>query len=89
MTASFLLSGCLQPARWTERPGIHQAQLDRLGIGEEIDRIPWGTKRPKLPPSKLKQYPVGVLWKLNRSLNRQKRWFVEALARLLANIHCW
>ncbi|MEA3440384.1 MAG: hypothetical protein U9R58_08885 [Chloroflexota bacterium] len=30
-------------------------QLDRLGIGKDIYRIPWGTKRPKLPPSRLKQ----------------------------------
>jgi hypothetical protein len=28
-------------------------QLDRLGIGMEVERIPWGTKSPKLPPSKL------------------------------------
>ena len=30
-----------------------RAQLDRLGIGRELDRIPWGSKRPKLPPSSL------------------------------------
>jgi transposase len=29
-------------------------QLDRLGIGMELERIPWGTKHPKLPPSRLK-----------------------------------
>jgi hypothetical protein len=28
-------------------------QLDRLGIGQELDRIPWGTKRPRLPKSSL------------------------------------
>ena len=28
-------------------------QLDRLGIGQEVERIPWGTKSPRLPPSKL------------------------------------
>jgi hypothetical protein len=28
-------------------------QLDRLGIGREVEYIPWGTKRPKLPPSRL------------------------------------
>jgi transposase len=28
-------------------------QLDRLGIGREVEFIPWGTKRPKLPPSRL------------------------------------
>jgi hypothetical protein len=28
-------------------------QLDRLGIGAEVERVPWGSKRPKLPPSKL------------------------------------
>lgn len=26
-------------------------QLDRLGIGQELTEIPWGTKRVKLPPS--------------------------------------
>jgi transposase len=30
-----------------------RSQLDRLKIGAEIERIPWGTKSPKLPPSKL------------------------------------
>lgn len=29
-------------------------QLDRLGIGAELESIPWGTKHPKLPPSRLK-----------------------------------
>jgi len=29
-------------------------QLDRLGIGMDLERIPWGTKSPKLPPSRLK-----------------------------------
>jgi transposase len=28
-------------------------QLDRLGIGKELERIPWGWKGRKLPPSKL------------------------------------
>jgi transposase len=28
-------------------------QLDRLGIGQELQEIPWGAKRHKLPPSKL------------------------------------
>ena len=28
-------------------------QLDRLEIGQELTEIPWGTKRPKLPPSTL------------------------------------
>lgn len=28
-------------------------QLDRLGIGQDLERIPWGTKRFKLPPSTL------------------------------------
>lgn len=27
-------------------------QLDRLGIGMEVERIPWETKSPRLPPSK-------------------------------------
>ncbi len=30
-------------------------QMDRLGIGEDVAVIPWGTKTFKLPPSKLKQ----------------------------------
>jgi transposase len=30
-------------------------QLDRLGIGADIETIPWGTKNVKLPPSKLKE----------------------------------
>jgi transposase len=29
-------------------------QLDRLGIGADLEVIAWGTKRPKLPPSRLK-----------------------------------
>jgi hypothetical protein len=28
-------------------------QLDRLGIGKELEKIPWGWKGRKLPPSKL------------------------------------
>jgi len=28
-------------------------QLDRLGIGADLECIPWGTKKPKLPPSRL------------------------------------
>ena len=28
-------------------------QMDRLGIGEDVAVIPWGTKTFKLPPSKL------------------------------------
>jgi hypothetical protein len=28
-------------------------QLDRLGIGQELTVIPWGTKKVKLPPSSL------------------------------------
>jgi hypothetical protein len=28
-------------------------QLDRLGIGQEVTHIPWGSKRFKLPTSKL------------------------------------
>lgn len=30
-----------------------RAQLDRLGIGAELNEIPWGSKRFKLPPSRL------------------------------------
>ena len=29
-----------------------RAQMDRLGIGQEVLIVPWGTKRHKLPPSK-------------------------------------
>jgi len=28
-------------------------QLDRLGLGQEITHIPWGSKRFRLPPSKV------------------------------------
>jgi len=28
-------------------------QLDRLGIGTDLLTIPWGTKKVKLPPSKI------------------------------------
>ena len=30
-------------------------QLDRLGIGADLEKILWGTKQVKLPPSKLKK----------------------------------
>jgi hypothetical protein len=30
-------------------------QLDRLGIGAELQSIPWGSKVVKLPPSRLVQ----------------------------------
>jgi transposase len=30
-------------------------QMDRLGIGEEVQTLPWGSKTFKLPPSKLPQ----------------------------------
>jgi transposase len=30
-------------------------QMDRLGIGEDVKTLPWGTKSFKLPPSKLQQ----------------------------------
>jgi transposase len=36
-----------------------RAQLDRLEIGQELARFPWGSKRPTLPPSKLKQPDSG------------------------------
>jgi transposase len=32
-------------------------QLDRLGIGADLEVVPWGTKHPKLPPSRLKEKP--------------------------------
>ncbi|MGD0750148.1 MAG: hypothetical protein ABSA23_01945 [Anaerolineales bacterium] len=28
-------------------------QLDRLGIGQTLDILPWGSKKVKLPPSQL------------------------------------
>jgi len=28
-------------------------QLDRLGVGKDLKKIPWGSKRIKLPPSKI------------------------------------
>lgn len=30
-----------------------RAQLDRLGIGQDLTEIPWGSKTFKLPPSQL------------------------------------
>jgi transposase len=30
-------------------------QLDRLGIGADLEKIPWGTKQVKLPPSRPKK----------------------------------
>lgn len=33
--------------------GLTRQQLDRLEIGQELTDIPWGTKRPKLPASRL------------------------------------
>ena len=30
-----------------------RAQMDRLGIRQEVVIVPWGTKRHRLPPSKL------------------------------------
>ena len=32
-----------------------RSQLDRLGIGQNLEGIVWGTKRPKLPPSQQKK----------------------------------
>jgi len=29
-------------------------QMDRLGVGRDLSVIPWGSKRVKLPPSRLK-----------------------------------
>jgi hypothetical protein len=28
-------------------------QLDRLGLGMDLQAVPWGKTHPKLPPSKL------------------------------------
>ena len=33
-------------------------QMDRLGIGQDVLILPWGTKKFKLPPSKLKADPL-------------------------------
>jgi transposase len=33
--------------------GFTREQLDRLGVGQELTEIPWGTKRRKLPPSRI------------------------------------
>jgi hypothetical protein len=30
-----------------------RSQLDRMGIGQEVTHIPWGSKTFKLPPSSL------------------------------------
>jgi hypothetical protein len=38
----------LSAIQWTRR------ELDRLGIGRELQVIPWGTKKVRLPPSTLK-----------------------------------
>jgi len=35
-------------------------QLDRLGIGADLESIPWGTKNVKLPPSRLTKEVSGV-----------------------------
>ena len=40
--------GGLSAKEWTRR------ELDRLGIGRELEVIPWGSKKVKLPPSSLK-----------------------------------
>ncbi len=32
-----------------------RAQLDRMGIGQELTHIPWGSKKVKLPPSRLEE----------------------------------
>ena len=34
-------------------------QLDRLELGQALTHIPWGSKRPTLPPSRLKQPDSG------------------------------
>jgi len=30
-------------------------QLDRLGLGRDLTHIPWGSKRYKLPPSRVRE----------------------------------
>jgi transposase len=40
--------GGMSAKQWTRH------QLDRMGIGRELNEIPWGTKKVKLPPSTLK-----------------------------------
>ena len=39
--------GGMSAKQWTRH------QLDRMGIGRELSEIPWGTKKVKLPPSRL------------------------------------
>ncbi len=39
--------------------GYTRAQLDRLGLGAELTEIPWGTKRVRLPASRLGEEPPG------------------------------
>lgn len=46
--------GGMSAKEWTRH------QLDRLGIGRELSEIPWGTKRVKLPPSRLKSQKSSV-----------------------------
>ncbi len=35
-----------------------RSQMDRLGIGKDVLILPWGTKKFRLPPSKLKAIPL-------------------------------
>jgi hypothetical protein len=32
-----------------------RSQLDRLGIGQDLETLPWGSKTFRLPPSRLKE----------------------------------
>jgi hypothetical protein len=36
------------------RQFVHD-QLDRLGLGDDVTRIPWGSKTFKLPPSRVEE----------------------------------
>jgi hypothetical protein len=51
---------CAQSPQVQERQGVREApsgitrsQMDRLGIGQDLQVLPWGSKKVKLPPSTL------------------------------------
>jgi hypothetical protein len=46
--------------------GFTRIQLDRLGIGMDLQEIPWGNQHPKLPPSKLHPEKEGAVSQTGR-----------------------
>ena len=51
-----LQGGCAQPAQRRDCHRLSPAmQLDRLGLGWQLQVIPWGSKKVNLPPSTLPQ----------------------------------